>query len=526
MAGFTIDDFPKHSDIVGDECEPPRMQSLYYSPLIIAEMKYQRAVAENMQTGTFRLAYSASPGAHLWDWCLTKSQGAGSWWLVRDEQSANVSRPLVGWDARFESLDRNLESAAEIGVLFSLDSRDRNPQMTNPHTSWLRGYLATCAALTDGHVPYKALVDRDLTLDKLKGKVRTLMLCNTGSMSDQAVAAVREFVRDGGTLVATGHTSLDDEHGQPRADFGLADVFGFSHAGENSAVNKLTIDRASAAFDSVAGTLPHEYPFQSLKNISPDVKTLGRMTLGDATSHPGILSRSFGKGRVLYFSGHPELHYQHWSPGDPPIEPGKHWTDRRDPVYGKLLCAAALAGGTAPLTIENLPAGVVAEAFRHEHGERKGLQVRLANLEGGRLKTGVVPVWYGVTFPEVQDRLPQPKNSIRVSARIGVVRQVFLISPDFDPIVSLPFEIQGDQVVVTIPTVHRYSMLYFEQAGDVATHCRATVVKSIPAARQLVTEESLPLVGAYDPHSVTIFAGSESLSGGTEPSIYTSRGQI
>jgi len=520
MAGYTIDDFTKHSDVVGYECEPPRMQSVYYSPLIIAEMKYQRAVAESMRTGTFRLAYSASPGEHLWDWCLTKSQGAGYWWLVRDEQSSNVSQPLVAWDARFESLDRNLESAAEIGVLFSLDSRDRSPHMTNPRTSWLRGYLATCAALTDGHVPYKALVDQDLTRDTLKDKVRTLILCNTDSMSDEAIVAVREFVRGGGTLVATSRTSLGDEHGQPRADFGLADVFGFRHEGESSAPNKLTIDQSFPLIGSVVGSLTHDAPFQLLKNISPDVQTLGRMTLSDATSHPGILSRSFGQGRVVYFSGHPELQYQHWSPGDTPIEAGKHWTDRRDPQYGKLLCAAALGGEAAPLTIENLPAGVVAETFRHEYGELQGLQVRFANLVGGRLKTGAVPVWYGVTFPDLQDRLPQPQHPIRVSARITGVRQVFLISPDYDAIVSLPFVIQGDQVSVTIPTVHRYSMLYFEQAGDVASHCHAMVVKSIPSARQLATEESLPLVGAYDPDSVTVFAGSESLSGGSEASLY------
>lgn len=219
MAGYTIDDFPEHSSIVGYECEPPRMQSLYYSPLIVAEMKYLRAVAEHMQTGTFRLAYSSSPGEHLWDWCLTRSQGAGAWWLVRDEQSPKVTLPLLAWDARHEVLEKTLTCAADVCVLFSLDARDHNSTPTSPQLTWLRGYLSTCGALSAGHVPFKAIVDRDLVRGKLIDKLKTLILFNTSSMSDAAIDAVREFVREGGTLIASSHTSLYDEHGRVRADF-------------------------------------------------------------------------------------------------------------------------------------------------------------------------------------------------------------------------------------------------------------------------------------------------------------------
>ena len=142
--------------------------------------------------------------------CVTKSQGAGSWWLVRDPAANKVTLPLLAWEARFEALDRQLESAAEIGVVFSLNSRDRNPRMTDPRANWLRGYYSTCNALSDRHIPYKVLVDQDLTTGKLSDRMRTLILFNTGSMSDGAVEAVRQFVRDGGTLVASSEVSLYD----------------------------------------------------------------------------------------------------------------------------------------------------------------------------------------------------------------------------------------------------------------------------------------------------------------------------
>ena len=97
---------------------------------------------------------------------------------------------------------------------------------------------------------------------------------------------------------------------------------------------------------------------------------------------------------------------------------------------------------------------------------------------------------------------------------------MYLVSPDYDSIIRLPAKTTNDQVTVTIPSVARYSLLYFEQAGDLAKTLEETPLTGIPAARELVTEESLPLVGSFVPGSVTAFAGSEEMLGGSEPSIY------
>jgi len=58
---------------------------------------------------------------------------------------------------------------------------------------------------------------------------KALILPNVGALSDSQCASIREFVKKGGALVATGATSLYDEWGDPRQDFGLADLFG-AHA--------------------------------------------------------------------------------------------------------------------------------------------------------------------------------------------------------------------------------------------------------------------------------------------------------
>jgi len=80
--------------------------------------------------------------------------------------------------------------------------------------------------------------------------VKTLILFNTSSMSDVSIEAVREFVTEGGTLIASGNTSLFDEHGRARSDFGLHDVFGFSHAGEQTGPGELKIDKSSVKHEA------------------------------------------------------------------------------------------------------------------------------------------------------------------------------------------------------------------------------------------------------------------------------------
>jgi hypothetical protein len=80
------------------------------------------------------------------------------------------------------------------------------------------------------HLPLTLINDWDVNAQQL-AKFAVLILPNAAALSEGQVAAVREFVRSGGGLVATGETSLCDELGRPRADFALADVFGVRYEG-------------------------------------------------------------------------------------------------------------------------------------------------------------------------------------------------------------------------------------------------------------------------------------------------------
>jgi hypothetical protein len=59
-------------------------------------------------------------------------------------------------------------------------------------------------------------------------RLRTLILPNIAALSDEQCRQLRAFVGRGGGLVATYETSLHDERGARRKDFGLADLLGVS----------------------------------------------------------------------------------------------------------------------------------------------------------------------------------------------------------------------------------------------------------------------------------------------------------
>jgi hypothetical protein len=69
-----------------------------------------------------------------------------------------------------------------------------------------------------------------LTPDRLD-QFKLLILADAAALSDAQCRAIREYVDRGGSLVATFSSSLYDETGRRRDDFGLATLFGVSFGG-------------------------------------------------------------------------------------------------------------------------------------------------------------------------------------------------------------------------------------------------------------------------------------------------------
>jgi len=159
------------------------------------------------------------------------------------------------------------------------------------------------------------------------------VLANAAALSDVQVKALRDYVRNGGGLVATAETSLCDELGRPRGDFALADVFDVAYQGRPRAPLKrpeldpnfaIAIDESYWKNRTGLATLTggdHELlrdarldklvPGKRVTFRGPQVRVnqpkdgvvAASMTPdGSQTQLPAVVTRSFGKGRVVYLA--------------------------------------------------------------------------------------------------------------------------------------------------------------------------------------------------------------------------------
>src|SRR6185295_8128173 len=82
-------------------------------------------------------------------------------------------------------------------------------------------------ALIEARIPFEMVHDQLLDQAHVH-QFKALILPNLAALSDAQCRQVREYVAQGGSLIATYETSLYDEWGVRRKDFGLGDLFGVS----------------------------------------------------------------------------------------------------------------------------------------------------------------------------------------------------------------------------------------------------------------------------------------------------------
>jgi len=85
-----------------------------------------------------------------------------------------------------------------------------------------------CTLLARKNVQFDIVIYEMLAERYDLSRYEMLLANDVRFMSDEACDLIRRFVRDGGTLIATGETSLFTEHWQRRNDYALADLFGVS----------------------------------------------------------------------------------------------------------------------------------------------------------------------------------------------------------------------------------------------------------------------------------------------------------
>ena len=156
------------------------------------------------------------------------------------------------------------------------------------------------------------------------------MLPDVLMMSEEEVSAFREYVRQGGRLYASCHTSLVTRDGHRQNDFMLNDVFGLHYSGET--IDTFTYLAPVEESDDLFAPATRQHPAgldETQLIVKPDegTSTLATITLpytvpadsivftslhndppGFPSDMPGIVCNEFGAGSVIYVTSGIERH--------------------------------------------------------------------------------------------------------------------------------------------------------------------------------------------------------------------------
>ncbi len=181
--------------------------------------------------------------------------------------------------------------------------------------------LGTSIVLTRAHQPFVIVRDGEGDLSKL----RTLVVNNAQVLSALEVEKIRAFVYQGGTLIATGLTSLGKADGTPgrimadgKPNFALADVFGVTYSGNFSReINYLVFPEADSPAVGRYVLNNHPAPLVTLAGAEklggftemwfdpadPDrYASIHSNPPGHETGFVGLSIHPYGKGRCIYLA--------------------------------------------------------------------------------------------------------------------------------------------------------------------------------------------------------------------------------
>ena len=300
---------------------------------------------------------------------------------------------------------------------------DRAVQRVEDHT------LGMYHALVEARIPFEMVHDGLLDEAHL-APFKTLILPNIAALSDAQCEQLRAFVRRGGGLVATHETSLYDEWGNRRDDFGLADLFGARFAGgiegpmQNSylAIRRDPITRVfhplvSGLEDAgrivngvhrvkVETTAPLRHAPLTLIESYPDLPMEMVYPRVPDSDVPQAYARQHSEGRVVYF----------------PWDVDRSFWEVLCVDHGRLLAnAVRWATNEDPVVTVTGPGVLDVTVWEQKHS----MTVHLVNLTNPMMMKGPIRELIPVGEQVVRLRMPESRDAARVRLlRAGVSPEV------------------------------------------------------------------------------------------------------
>ncbi len=272
-------------------------QNAEMGKLIHNILGWDKLIPESMamyQAGrpTFRVASKPPAEARMW-MAAGFAGGIQPWWHMvgayhEDRRMYRTAGPMMRFYKDHQEFLVDRKPVAAVGVVWSQDStdfygRDRANELTE------LPYRGIVQALVRARIPYVPVNVEDI--EREPGRIPVLALPNVGALSVEDCERVRRFVEQGGSLLATGCTSLYTESGETLPDFGLAQLFG-AHVADPAA--------------GKAGRDPSREVHTYLR-LSPELRAkgygpkIGGEPVAEGSRHPVL--QGFDETDILPFGG-------------------------------------------------------------------------------------------------------------------------------------------------------------------------------------------------------------------------------
>ncbi len=359
-----------------------------------------------------------------------------------DRRWLPVVEEIYQWHFANQDYLRNTKSLARVGMVYSQQTASfyggekAAAEVGDPALGFYQ-------ALVEARIPFEMVHDHLLDREHAD-QFRTLILPNIAALSTAQCGQIREFVERGGSVVATYETSLYDEWGVRRQDFGLASLFGASFSGseEGPMLNSyLTLKKdpstgqyhpllagfedATRIIDAVHRVQVEpegESLYSPLEVVPsyPDLPMEEVFARPQKTGDAGVFLRQLGRGRVVYFPG--DLDRTFW--------------EVLDVDHGKLLRNSVLWATNEPAPVEVEGKGVLDISV---WSQQSSMTVHLVNLTNPMMMKG-----------PLREIIPIPSQRLRIRIPDGrrVTRVRFLVAGK-----DAPHRKQGNSILLDTPAI-------------------------------------------------------------------------
>ncbi|HEY3741894.1 MAG TPA: beta-galactosidase trimerization domain-containing protein [Bryobacteraceae bacterium] len=399
----------------------------------------------------YRWKDSVQSGEEIKLWMIDGvAQGLRPWFIKFnakpiDKRWMQPVEDIYVWHHKNEKYLRNVRSLARVAIVYSQQTahyyggEQARAKVEDPA-------LGFYEALVEARIPFEMAHDGLLDAAHL-APFRTMILPNIAALSTAQCEQIRQFVSNGGGLVATYQTSMFDEWGVPRADFGFADLFGASSGKlegpmQNSylnlegphpllegfedatriinGVNRVVIKPAAQAARAPLTLVP-SYPDLPMEEVYTRVSRTGV---------PGVIAREFGKGRVVYF----------------PWDIDRTFWEVLDVDHGKLLRNAVLWASNERRPVEVAGKGIIDVAVWQQSNS---MTVHLVNLTNPMMMKGPIREVIPLADQTVRVVIPEGRRVGGVSLLVsgmktqvhqeGAILQVEIPRIDLHEVVAIDF---------------------------------------------------------------------------------------